>query len=191
MYNLCLASQSPRRKELLAALGLEFSVQPADIDESPQPDEDVHALVERLAREKAEAVVFDGWVLASDTLVTVDNRALGKPESFDDFEKMMRDLSGREHQVLTSWHLTNGPSRRHGVEVTRVWFRDITAEQIAAYWASGEPQDKAGGYGIQGRGGLFVEKVEGDYSAVVGLPTQAVAYALASIGINPWRLNAR
>lgn len=191
MYSLCLASQSPRRRELLAALGLEFTVLSADIDETPQPGEPVDQLVARLAQEKARAVSFDGWVLASDTLVTIDGEPLGKPIDQSDFEHMMARLGGRWHEVLTSWHLTDGVRALAGVETTRVAFNRLTAAQIAAYWASGEPQDKAGGYGIQGRGGLFVEQIEGDYTAVVGLPVKAVAQALASVGIDPWRLHAR
>lgn len=190
MIELTLASQSPRRLQMLQSLGLNPRVQPADIDETPWPDEPALAHVQRLARAKCEAIDHP-CVLAADTIVVCDEHILGKPTDADDFRGMMNQLSGRQHQVYTAWHLRHAAQHQFGVECTQVHFATLSPDMIEAYWASGEPADKAGGYGIQGWGGLLVERIEGDFNNVVGLPLKAVAQALAQIGLNPWRLDAR
>lgn len=180
---MILASQSPRRRELLERAGFELDVRPADIDESRRPHETPVALVERLAREKAEAVrerlsqgPADGLLVAADTIVWAGDEALGKPADDKDAAAMLRRLSGRTHHVSTgvcALLVDAGGARRQAVsfvETTDVTFWDLTDAQIEAYVATGEPRDKAGAYGIQGLGGLLVREVRGDYANVVGLP---------------------
>ena len=188
---LVLASQSPRRRQMIESLGLAPEICPAHIDEQALPNELPKAHVSRLAREKCWAVDRSGMVLAADTIVVVDQRILGKPRDYVDFCTMMSWLSGRTHQVMTGWHLRSPQGERSGVTETGVKFVQLTTAQIDAYWGSGEPADKAGGYGIQGWGGLFVESIEGDFNNVVGLPLQAVARGMAELGLDPWGLNAR
>jgi septum formation protein len=190
---LYLASQSPRRRELLAQIGVAPQVLSLDIDESRHGDEPAADYVQRLAREKAEAgwqrVITAGlplWpVLGADTAVVVDGAILGKPIDADDGRAMLQRLSGRAHEVLTGVALC-GP---RGVQVqmsrTQVWFSALSAVAIDAYWASGEPCDKAGGYGIQGRAAVFIERIEGSYSGVVGLPLFETAELLRPYGIAP------
>ncbi len=185
--NLVLASQSPRRREMIQALGLTPVVQPADIDESVLPGEAPIPHVQRLARAKCAAIAGE-CVLAADTIVVIDDKILGKPVDFADFQGMMQLLSGNTHQVYTAWHIQAADQHRCGVECTDVRFGVLSESMIQAYWDSGEPQDKAGGYGIQGWGGLLVEQIQGDFNNVVGLPLKTVAHALAELGINPWRL---
>ncbi|RXE95835.1 Maf family protein [Pseudoalteromonas phenolica] len=174
MTMLYLASASARRKQLLAQLGYEFTQFSVDADESQLVGETPLQLVERLARLKAQTGVALGYddkpVLGSDTVVVVDNLALGKPVDEADFTAMMQRLSGRTHQVLTAIAVANKHRILSQVVVTDVTFKALTNEEIAAYWQSGEPQDKAGGYGIQGLGGRFVTQMSGSYFAVVGLP---------------------
>ena len=174
MTTLYLASASARRKQLLAQLGYEFTQFSVDADESQLAGETPLQLVERLARLKAQTGVALGYddkpVLGSDTVVVVDNLALGKPVDEADFTAMMQRLSGRTHQVLTAIAVANKHRILSQVVVTDVTFKALTNEEIAAYWQSGEPQDKAGGYGIQGLGGRFVTQMSGSYFAVVGLP---------------------
>lgn len=170
---LILASASPRRKELLAQICSAFDVVPADIDETPLPNERPSDHVLRLARSKALAVSSDNpnsLVLASDTIVVVEGEILGKPVDDQDAARMLGLLSGRAHQVMTAIAIANGAYCDAEVVTTKVWFRELSPQDIADYWASGEPADKAGAYGIQGLGGRFVEKIHGSYSAVVGLP---------------------
>jgi septum formation protein len=188
---LYLASQSPRRRELLAQIGVVPRVLTLDIDESRRDDEPAADYVQRLAREKAEA----GWqqvnsaglslgpVLGADTAVVVDGAILGKPIDAADGRATLQRLSGRAHEVLTGVAVC-GP---HGVQVqmsrTLVWFRGLSAAEIDAYWASGEPCDKAGGYGIQGLAAVFIERIEGSYSGVVGLPLFETAALLHAYGV--------
>lgn len=188
---LVLASQSPRRRQMIESLGLNPDVQPADIDERVLPGETPIVHVTRLAREKCLAVDSDQMVLAADTIVVMGDEILGKPRNYADFCRMMQGLSGATHQVMTAWHLRTPIDQRHGIGTTQVTFDVLTAPQIDAYWHSGEPQDKAGGYGIQGWGGLFVRHIDGDFNNVVGLPLKGVAQAMAELGLDPWRLNAR
>lgn len=184
---LVLASGSPRRWELLDGLGIHVVVRPVDIDETLKPDESPEVYVLRLAREKAKARGKPGEVvLAADTIVAVDGRLLGKPKDEGEARRMLRDLSGREHEVLTGiavW--VPGEERLESdVETTRVRFAALSEEEIVWYAASGEPRDKAGAYGIQGLGALLVEAISGNYSNVVGLPLPRVYRLLAEVGVD-------
>jgi septum formation protein len=175
---LVLASGSPRRRELLAAAGLEFTVRPASVDETPLPGESPSAYVERLAEEKARASWRDGELtLGADTTVVVDDEILAKPEDPADAQRMLRRLAGRAHDVLTGYCVFDGAKARTGVARTRVVFHAMDDDEIAGYADSGEPFDKAGAYGIQGLASKFVERIEGCYFNVVGLPVSRV-YAL-------------
>jgi septum formation protein len=184
---LFLASTSPRRRELLAQLGLQFSVLRVDVDESRQGGESPEQYVARLAREKAQAglaQVAAGVVVAADTTVALDDAVLGKPASLDEAQAMWRALSGRTHRVLTGVAVGQGDDIRVEVVVTSVRFRDISEAEMQAYWQSGEPADKTGGYAIQGLGAVFVAGIDGSYSNVVGLPLAETAALLAPFGIH-------
>ena len=178
---LILASASPRRAALLAAAGYDFQVRTVEVDETPADGETAEALVRRLARLKARAVVraADEVVLASDTTVACDGHILNKPDDDADAARMLRLLSGRAHDVLTGVTLLTGNREDTFVERTVVWFAELSEEAIAWYVASGEPMGKAGAYGIQGRASRFVTRVEGSYPNVVGLPVAQVASRLA------------
>lgn len=187
---LRLASASPRRRQLLDLIGVPHVVTPADIDETPRPGEAAGDYVMRLAREKAEAVWArhqDLPVLAADTTVVVDDEILGKPESADEARTMLGKLSGRAHFVHTGVALRTV----HGVEVdistTDVEFATLSDDMIRAYWASGEPQGKAGAYAIQGLGAVFVSDISGSYTGVMGLPLFETAELLRYAGIRVWR----
>jgi septum formation protein len=174
-YTIILASNSPRRKELLSQIVLAFSVAPEDVDESVLPGEAPEPYAVRLALAKARAAAEragGGIVIAADTIVTVGGAILGKPADNADASRMLKALSGREHQVVTALAVMDALSQRSIVRtsVTKVWFRELSEREIAAYVATGEPLDKAGAYGIQERGALLVERIEGCYSNVVGLP---------------------
>lgn len=193
MAELFLASASPRRRELLLQIAVPCVTQIASIDETPLPDERPKAYVERLAREKARAGLqalgraADAVVLGADTAVVLDGQILGKPQDFDDFYRMLRGLSGRSHQVMTAVALASPAREAAQVVCSEVTFRALSDAEIAAYWASGEPCDKAGGYGIQGLAAVFVSRIEGSYSAVVGLPLCETAQLLADFGIACWQ----
>jgi len=190
MSHLVLASASPRRAELLKQIGLEFTAQAADIDETPRPDEPADAYVERLAREKALAVAAahpDALVLGSDTSVVLKGEILGKPLNRTDACATLARLSGEVHQVITAVALAHRGDCQSCLVVTDVVFRQLGGDEINAYVASGEPMDKAGSYGIQGLGGIFVKELRGSYSAVVGLPLQQTAGLLAEAGFPVWR----
>ncbi len=185
---LVLASGSPRRRELLAQLGVSFEVRVADVDESPRPGEQADDLVRRLAASKAQTVLaaapeVDVVVLAADTVVVVDGVVLGKPVDADDATRMLGLLSGRAHTVLTGVAVAR---RATGlvveVEATKVTFRDLTDAAIAAYVATGEPLDKAGAYGIQGAAGTFVAGIEGNKDNVIGLGLTTTTRLLAAAG---------
>jgi len=168
---LVLASASPRRQELLRAAGIDFVVRPADVDETPREGESAESYVLRLAEEKARAAWRPGeTTLGADTVVAVEGRLLGKPSDAEEAAAMLSLLSGRGHEVLTGVCLYNGEQVRNAAERTRVEFLPLSEEEIAAYVASGEPLDKAGAYGIQGRASKFVRRIEGCYFNVVGLP---------------------
>ncbi|MBV4460319.1 Maf-like protein [Pseudomonas sp. COR58] len=198
MKPLYLASGSPRRRELLTQIGVPFTAVSADIDETPSPHETPSAYVERLARGKAEAgrravgSSDGGCVLGADTAVVLDGKILGKPVDEADACAMLMMLSGREHEVLTAIALVEDGRCESQVVRSRVRFRAIGQTEAVAYWASGEPRDKAGGYGIQGLGAVFVAGLDGSYSAVVGLPLCETAELLGHFGIPCWQtLNAQ
>ncbi len=181
---LVLASASPRRRELLESLDLDFTVRPAAVDETPNPGERPRDLVRRLAREKAEAASRDGeWVLAADTIVVENGDVLGKPQDRDQAREMLQRLQGRWHLVLTGVALKppDGDTL-HAVESTRVLFAELTSEQIGWYAGTGEPDDKAGAYAVQGLGSLFVLEIDGNYSNVVGLPLPTVRQLFEGAG---------
>lgn len=179
---LILASASPRRRELLATAGIDFEVRPADVDEALLPGEPPDVYVARLAQTKARAVHRPGEItLGADTTVVTEGESLGKPADAAEASAMLRRLEGRGHEVLTGWSLFDGRHAQGGVESTRVFFRAMTQPEIDEYVASGEPFDKAGGYGIQGLASKYVERVEGCYFNVVGLPVARVAEALARL----------
>lgn len=186
---LCLASASPRRRDLLASIGVPVTVHPCDIDETPLPGESAHVYVQRLAVAKAEAAVpfTDLPTLGSDTAVVVDGRILGKPLNANEGTEMLRLLSGRDHQVLTAVAVS-GPAGMLSCSVaTQVTMREISAAEIAAYWSTGEPADKAGGYAIQGLAAIFVKQIQGSHSAVVGLPLFETAHLLCQQGVPIWQ----
>ncbi len=171
---LVLASSSPRRADVLTALEIPFLVDPAHIPEDPRPGEGALAFVERLSVEKARAVMTrhpDAWVLAGDTVVMLDDEVLGKPATEREAVEMLISLAGREHQVATGLALGSPDGTvLAGVDVTGVRFRAFEADTAVAYVATGEPMDKAGAYGIQGKGGALVLGVDGDYFTVMGFP---------------------
>lgn len=190
--NLVLASASPRRAELLRQMGLAFAARPVDIDETPRPGEQPEDYVCRLAREKALAglAVANGEqvrVIGSDTTVVVAGRILAKPADTEEAKAMLSRLSGRSHRVLTAVAVAFAGDCRVELVETRVHFRRLEAAEIDAYIDTGEPMDKAGGYGIQGRGGIFVSRIEGSYSAVVGLPLNETSRMLGQTGYPVWR----
>ena len=183
--NLHLASSSPRRREILTSLGLTFSHGGVDIDESRQSGEPLTDMAVRLAREKALAAPgVDLPVLAADTIVTLRDRAFGKPASREEGLSMLEALSGKTHRVITGVALRAGGRLETAMSETAVRFRDIGPDEALAYWHSGEPRDKAGAYGIQGLGGIFVESISGSYSGVVGLPVFETALLLGRAGID-------
>ncbi|MEE9101423.1 Maf family protein [Pseudomonas nitroreducens] len=193
MSQLYLASSSPRRRELLTQIGLPFHIVPASVDETPQAGESAVAYVERLAREKALAGLHflaqraDVCVLGADTAVVLDGRILGKPADRAEALGMLQALSGREHEVLTAVAVANRDRCEARVVSSRVTFRSVSMEEAERYWDTGEPHDKAGGYAIQGLAAVFVSRVEGSYSAVVGLPLCETAALLADFSIPCWQ----
>lgn len=189
---IILASGSPRRRELLDQIGIRYVVQAADIDESALPEETAETLVQRLALEKACAVWDNSDktqpVLGADTLGQLDGELLVKPLDFADARRMLMDMAGRRHEILSAVALCHAEGSKVALCRSYVWFREISEQEIRAYWASGEPSDKAGAYAIQGCGAIFVERMEGSYSAVMGLPLFETAGMLAEIGINPLQM---
>lgn len=170
---LILASASPRRRELLAQIGLDFTVVTADIDETPLPGENDTSYTLRLAEAKARAVLLlhpHATVIGADTTVAVDDELLGKPLDASDAARMLRLLSERAHQVTTAVAVLTAKQTSTAVETTNVFFTAMTDEAISAYVRTGEPMDKAGAYAIQGRAAQWIPRIEGDYSNVVGLP---------------------
>jgi len=181
-----LASQSPRRRELLNLVGIAHEVQPADIDESYFAGERPREHAERLARGKTAVIAQrepDALVIGSDTIVVVDGDVLGKPVDELDAVRMLARLAGRSHVVITAVAVAWRGETRSSVEEVGVTFHPMTRAEIDAYIATGEPMDKAGAYGIQGYGATIVSRVDGDYFAVMGLPLQRLTRVLASIGI--------
>jgi len=189
---LILASQSPRRKELLAQLGYQFSVQASDIDEAVETAETAYGYVLRLAEQKAQHVLSlvpqaeraSSFVLGSDTSVVFKGKILGKPENLQDCINTLSLLSNNQHQVLTAIALASEAGMKGQVVTTEVTFKALTKAEMTAYWLTGEPHDKAGSYGIQGIAGQFAKTINGSYSAVVGLPLYETAQLLASAGFS-------
>lgn len=181
---LLLASTSPRRREILTSLGLDFTVAHVDVDESPRQGEAPGDMAVRLAVAKAGAVDAgrDSVALGADTVVVVDEHALGKPENEADCLAMLERLSGRGHKVLTGVALRGPQGIQTALSESDVFFREIGRDEALAYWQSGEPCDKAGAYAVQGLGGVFVERIEGSYSGIVGLPVFETAALLANAG---------
>jgi septum formation protein len=183
---LVLASSSPRRAEILRALGIPFAIVPADIVEEIAPRESAERAASRLASEKAAAVAAnrpDSWILAADTLVLRDGRILGKPRDDADAARMLRFLAGFEHRVVTAVRLARGAEPgREVVETTAVRIAPLSDEEILWYVATGEPRDKAGAYAVQGLGARFIESVNGSYTNVMGLPARAVYLLLRGSG---------
>ena len=181
-----LASQSPRRRELLTLVGIVHEVRPADIDETYLAGEVPRAHAERLSREKAAVVAADApdaLVIGSDTIVVVDGDVLGKPRSEVEAAAMLARLSGRSHTVMTAVAVSWRGAQRSDVVEVGVTFHAISAEDIEAYVATREPMDKAGAYGIQGYGATIVQRVDGDYFAVMGLPLQRLVRLMAEMGV--------
>lgn len=182
-----LASQSPRRRELLTLVGIAHDVQPADIDETPWPDEAPIPHTERLATAKAQVIAsrnLESLVIAADTIVVIDGAILGKPTDAADARAMLRRLSGRTHEVCTAMAVAIGEQVRAEVVRVQVRFRTLDDDTIARYVETGEPMDKAGAYGIQGYGATIVEYIEGDYFAVMGLSLVTVVRLAGQMGVS-------
>lgn len=185
---IVLASASPRRKELLASLGLDFEIVPADVDEHREGESDPRVYAEALARRKAQFVAAQrqsGLVIGADTLVFIDGKILTKPSDEAEAHAMLHRLSGRTHTVVTGVAVVNAETQEtvSGFEETKVTFRPLSDAEIRRYVATGEPMDKAGAYGIQGIGALLVARIEGCYPNVVGLPLVRLAELLRHFGV--------
>ena len=181
-----LASSSPRRRDLLNLIGIEHEVRPPNIDETMRPGEVPRRHAERLAREKASAIATrdpDLITIGADTVVVINRKVLGKPKDKNDAARMLSMLSGREHTVVTAVAVSRGRKLRSAIEEVRVRFRVLHDDEIEAYIATGEPMDKAGAYGIQGYGATIVERVEGDYFAVMGLPLVRLVGLMRDVGV--------
>lgn len=184
--NLILASASPRRRELLEKLNLTFTIDPASGPEDPPAGADAAETVKALSAAKAQEVALrhpGSIVIGADTVVEADGIILGKPRDEADAFSMLRSLAGREHRVYTGVTVTDGGTVLSQAEMTRVFFRDLTDREIEAYIATKEPMDKAGAYGYQGFASLFVERIDGDFFNVVGLPLCRLGQMLASLGV--------
>lgn len=182
---IILASQSPRRRELLTLMGLEFRVRAADVDEAMDPSLPPQQEVARVSALKAKAVEApaDALVIAADTVVVCDGQILGKPATGKAAAEMLELLSGKAHQVMTGYTLRLGERLETHTEISTIYFRELSPEEIGAYVATGEPMDKAGAYGIQGKAALFVKGLEGDYYNVMGLPVCALGQSLRRFGV--------
>lgn len=188
--HLHLASASPRRREILERLGLRVRAEATEVDETPRVGEAPAAFVERLAREKCQAgyaAAGELPVLGADTAIDLEGAILGKPVGRAEGLTMLQRLGGRSHYVHTAVAVAGPAGLESRCVTTEVSLVPISAEEAAAYWASGEPVDKAGGYAIQGRGEVFVERISGSCSAVAGLPLQVTAELLARQGLAPWK----
>jgi septum formation protein len=180
-----LASASPRRRELLNLIGLPHEVRPANVDESMHQGEAPAVYAERVARAKAAVIVDapDAVVIAADTIVVIDDEVLGKPSSTDEARRTLARLSGRTHTVYTAVAVRRAGEIVSSVEHVAVTFRPLSAEEIGSYVATGEPMDKAGAYGIQGFGATIVERIDGDYFAVMGLSLVRMVRLMAQLGV--------
>ena len=189
---LILASASPRRKQLLEQIGVNFQVCPADIDETVLPGEAPETYVQRMSEQKALAILNSDLehgtvVIGSDTTVVCDQQIFGKPESEQDAIAILSRLSGRDHEVLSGICVMNTDQQHYGLSRTRVWFKPISIDQMHRYWLSGEPCDKAGSYGIQGFGSAFIDRIEGSFSGVMGLPLEVMTELLKPFNIEIWQ----
>lgn len=187
---LILASASPRRRQLLQEAAVAFTVVPSNTEEIALPGESPSEYVVRVSREKAQDVGIHhpgSWILGADTIVALDGRIFGKPRDADDGFRMLSSLSGRTHQVMTAFVLLDsvGQAKESQVVISHVTFKSLSDEQIREYLATGEPFDKAGAYAVQGLGSALVERVEGSYTNVIGLPVEEVLAALCRAGIHP------
>lgn len=184
---IILASASPRRRELLGQIGVSYRVRAVEIDETPLLNELPQAYVERVAAEKSAAchaeLDIDSPVLAADTTVVLNGQIMGKPKDFDHARRMLQALSGNTHQVYSAVSL-RAKQHRQTVSITEVTFRTLSSNEITAYWQTGEPQDKAGAYAIQGFASIFIESIKGSFSGVMGLPLFETAQLLKQQGIN-------
>lgn len=191
-----LASQSPRRRELLQQIGVPHSVIAADVMEQARENEVAVDYVQRLAGEKAQAGLTKVKqlglpvkpVLGADTIVVSDGQILEKPRDQNHAALMLQQLSGKTHQVMTAVALATEQGLHRKLAITQVVFRELQDNEIGAYWHTGEPQDKAGGYAIQGLGAVFVEQIHGSFSAVVGLPIEQVVELFRECGVSWWQL---
>lgn len=185
---LCLASASPRRRDLLASIGVAVRVLPSQVDETPVPGESATSYVKRLAIAKATSATSSTSLptLGSDTAVVVDGVILGKPADAREAAAVLKRLSGRTHQVMTAVAVTGPQGVLCCTVTTDVTMREITTQEITDYWQTGEPADKAGGYAIQGMAAIFVERIQGSHSAVVGLPLYETAQLLRQQGVPIW-----
>lgn len=183
-----LASQSPRRRELLEQIKVPYQVLAIDIEETVLPDEAAETYVQRVALDKARAGLplrtQDKLVLAADTEVVLDSIVLGKPRDQDHALEILQSLSGRDHQVLSAVAIHDGSRHRLRLSRNTVHFRDLSTAEIKRYWETGEPRGKAGAYAVQGQGAAFIERLEGSYSAVMGLPLFETSALLAEFGWN-------
>ena len=185
-FTVVLASASPRRRELLSLIGIHHIVRPADVDESLHENEVPAVYAERLARAKASTHAIDDdstLVIGSDTIVVIDDRVLGKPRDAREAAEMLRTLSGRTHTVYTAVAVRRGAVIVSAVEHVAVTFRHLTDDGIESYIATGEPMDKAGSYGIQGFGATIVERIDGDYFAVMGLALGTLITLFERVGV--------
>ncbi len=186
---IILASNSPRRRELLKQIGLVFTADPADIDERILPGEEAEPYAVRVALDKARIAAGkagEGIVIAADTIVVLDGAILGKPADARDAGRMLALLSGKMHRVISGLAVMDAATgrTRAGAAVTSVWFQDLTPDEIRSYVETGEPLDKAGAYGIQGRGALLIRKIDGCYFNVVGLPLFLLGDMLREFGVD-------
>ena len=191
MKRIILASASPRRKELLEKLGLKFEVDASNCAEEIDPTLEPDELVRRISITKAKSVAQrhqDAVIIAADTIGVIGKKLLGKPHTADEAGKMLAQISGKSHEVITGFTILDTVTNKimTGTVSTKVYIKKLTRQEIAAYVQTGEPLDKAGAYGIQGRGAVIVEKIEGDYYNVMGLPLSALTEALKEFGISVW-----
>lgn len=193
-YDLILASSSPRRRDFLNNLGVSYQIIKPRIDETAFENEEPSVYVQRMASTKAEVIAKEHVqevVLAADTIVVVGKQILGKPVDREDAKRILRTLSGKTHQVMTAVCIRKGAEQHAFTQVTNVTFAPLTEDLIATYVASGESDDKSGAYAVQGIGAMFIEKVEGSVSSVVGLPICQVREVLAKFGIFPRTVQAQ
>lgn len=184
---IILASASPRRLELLQQIGIRATVQPAHIDETPFDDEAPATYVQRMAREKAQAIAAvyaeDALIIGADTSVILDQQILGKPHDYAHFRQLFDLLCGRIHEVMSAVSVCANGAYHTLMSTSRVHFRMLDEAELAAYWNTREPLDKAGGYAVQGLAALFIEKIEGSYSGIMGLPLYETAQLLQQAGV--------